>query len=148
MEWPAGQVFVGGHAVEVDVRGEMLEAVQGAAGMVPGGDDDDVMSVLLAQDLNGKLRVFAGRFGVALQVNGRLWNLMLKKNRFVVETITSAGHDYSRSEVLPEELRRLFSAGRGGTTKNDNRVGLDFGREGTLSNEQGRTNKKGSHCEE
>src|SRR5687768_1213738 len=65
----AKHALVRRHGDEFDVGCEMLEGVKGAAGMIPGGDDDGAFRVLLAENRNGELGVFGGGCGLALEID-------------------------------------------------------------------------------
>jgi len=144
MSGPAGHVFVRRHGDEFDIRSEMAEASPGAAGMVPGSNQDHFAGVLFVENTGGELSVFLGSSGITFEMDLQFGDVVPGENFFAFEAIPGAGDEYAFCEPFLVERGGVSCPGNGYAAENNHGIGRSSGQEWLLDTQKIRSNKKGS----
>ena len=146
---------MGGAGIEGEAGSVMAEGVEGASGMVPGGDKDDFLGVAGAEEGEGELGVLTGGLGLVFELDGGLGDAAGEEDAFVIEGIAGAGDEDARGGAVVEELGGAFDAFGGVAAEQDDDVGAGGGvidaeelpGEGPEGGEQGGESHKGGEGE-
>lgn len=118
---------MGGAGIEGEAGSVMAERVEGAAGMVPGGDEDDFLGVAGAEEGEGELGVLAGGLGLVFELDGGFGDAAGEEDAFVIEGIAGAGDEDAWGGAVVEELGGAFDAFGGAAAEQDDDVGAGGG---------------------
>ncbi len=110
LAWAGSSVVgvIGGAGVELEIGRVVTKASQGAAGMVPRGDDNDPFGAEFSELGDGELGVLLGVFGVGLEDNGGAWDTTGFEDTAVVLGIAFAAEDDFGGLALFEKFGGAF----------------------------------------
>lgn len=88
----------------MEIRPEMLEALQRAAGVVPGCDKHDILCVRFSEQWNGEECVFTRCFRIAFHLYRGSRHVLFDKRAAILLAIARAGRNHATHLVLSIEF--------------------------------------------